>query len=549
MRQYQFLFLVGMFSFFLLLACSSRNPVVSTLHEWGSQNPEFNPNAPTVLYAFDVETCISCGTVGLKALIDKIRKLGLNANIFIVVSQDLPGESQMLKEKFPPSLIIEDTTAVLKKIFKVQSFPTMLIIAPDGTILRTIPDPVHHFPSDEELIQLLHPQTTLIRVEEGRKLHPATTKTVLYYTDAVFYLPEMNTSIILDESMNKVFSIDLSSDSLYALWEPHDSLRFHPLFRTQFPNSSEAAWQQFVEEYAQPYIKLLDVLAFQDSLLTLSAVIQTANEDEKGKISPNSFLASLTLRILSPRKAILRSVEPLPEPLQSYDKLLLFDGKLTALANTDSTIVGWIYRNGQWEELPFILPYDDSDPENLRSIQHPIHTIKQQHGTVIVSLKLPQPVRLYYDSLHRTIAWQPCCNALFWTDLYEKTLQKIIAENFGTIQSMIRDLGGMSDAPIMFKDNLQTFAVSDSTFAILAPFARIDTSSDINIGIDFLSLQRRLFFPVFSIENVKSNIPKCIALVAVTPTDFTLLIKWKRKGWRLFTFPHPLQQHIAIRNE
>lgn len=167
-------------------------------------------------------TCLSCGTVGLKALINKIRKLGLDANILIVVSQDLPGESQMLKEKFPPHLIIEDTTEILKNIFKVQAFPTMLIIASDGTILRTIPDPVHHFPSDEELIQLLHPQTTLIKIDEGRKLHPATTKTTLYDADAVFYLPEMNTSIILDESLNKVFSIDLSSDSLYILWEPHD---------------------------------------------------------------------------------------------------------------------------------------------------------------------------------------------------------------------------------------------------------------------------------------------------------------------------------------
>lgn len=39
-------FLCGLLFIFLLSACSSQNPVVSILHEWGSQNPEFNPNAP-----------------------------------------------------------------------------------------------------------------------------------------------------------------------------------------------------------------------------------------------------------------------------------------------------------------------------------------------------------------------------------------------------------------------------------------------------------------------------------------------------------------------
>lgn len=281
----------------------------------------------------------------------------------------------------------------------------------------------------------------------------------------------------------------------------------------------------------------------------MSAVIQTANEDEKGKISPHSFLAALTLRIASPRKAVLHSVEPLPEPLWSYDKLSLFGKWLIALANTDSAIVGWIHRDGQWEELPFVLPYDDSEPEKLRPIQRTIHLIEQKQRAIIVSLKLPQPIQLYYDSLDHTIKEQPCCDALFWTNLYQKSSQKFITENLGTMQSMLRDLGGASDVPIFIKDNLQTFAINDSTFAILAPFIRIDTSRDVHIGIDFLSLNRRISFPAFTIANFRSNFPKSIKLIAVTPSDFTLLIKWNRKGWRLHRFPHLLQQGIAIRSQ
>ncbi len=520
----------------LFLQCSSPDPQQEILHQWGSQQAGFDPARPTVLYAFDVSTCLSCGLVGLKALIGKIRKLGLEANVLVVVASDQPGESQVLWDQFPRDMIIEDTLDALSKVFQVQTFPTMLVIAPDGTVLQKIPDPVHHFPSDDELRQLLAPTPQTL---SEFPIHRSGPRTILAQIDDAVYLSHLQTSILLDKSQNKIFSLHTGTDSLFVLWKPADSLRFLPPFAptTAIPDS---LWARFKDEYGYPFLAVYNIAGVRDSTVIISFFTSFPRDPAAETLDLESQLGLLFLRLQSPRTAQLDSVVVLDGFPPKNEQFFFVGNQLLTFDYTDSVITGWEYRDGQWQELPFHLRFNPSEPASFgNAIRFPLYPVPLSSGAVLISLKLEYPVWLQWDSTQQQIIATPCCQDLFWLPQYRAKVHKLILSHFGGLRSMQQKMG-LAAVPAEFQDRISTLGMEDSLVVLLFPFVKVDSTPRIDLGIDVSSIHHRYAFLSADLPEHRrkdQNRPVQVAVVAADPTQVIVLAKWKRIGWKGYRIP------------
>lgn len=286
-RRQPSMLIISVFLIFALTSCiftrQQPNPIKQAVDGWGKMIKNYSPANPTLLLAFDIHSCISCGSFAIKFLQEKIQKYNLAANLLIVIAVDQPGESKAAVPKNFHDLVGEDTNQTLAKVFSVELFPTLLILNSRGQIRHTIVDPVHNFPDDAMLLRYLTPAPIGLSPEE-HSLVPQSPGTLLIEASSAGNAPELPFVYIVDSKQNAIFTIDPVATNLEKLWKATDSIRSHPDYHSRFGDISN--WLRKIRELLPTPFAMLEAIVYCSSseVWVLAYLLKRVGEEGASQI-------------------------------------------------------------------------------------------------------------------------------------------------------------------------------------------------------------------------------------------------------------------------
>jgi len=247
------------------------------------QLEDFDPRRPTVLFCATLSDAVQCGGTGINVSLERIRRLRLEANVAVALACDVEGEAGVVRTEFATSNIIEVTDGSLQQLFGRVIFPSALIIAPDGNILRYHPAPFHNPLTPELLLRYLRPLPRELR--GGRPLRALGKRPLLEVGSA---LERASGDVLLVDGVQKVlFSLDPEQATCRLLWSPSDSLRYHPAL--QLSEVPETFWRRMRQNDRRPLVAIEHLLRNSADTLEASAYLLTAEHVEKEGQSGWSF--------------------------------------------------------------------------------------------------------------------------------------------------------------------------------------------------------------------------------------------------------------------
>ncbi len=531
--------IISVFLIFALTSCiftrQQPNPIKQAIDRWGKSAKNYSPKNSTLLLAFDIHSCISCGSFAIKLLQQKIQKYNLAANLLIVIAVDQPGESKAALPKNFHDLVAEDTNQTLKKVFSVELFPTLLIVNSRGQIRHTIVDPVHNFPDDATLLRYLSPSPIGL-VPEERLLLPQSPGTLLIEASNTGNAPELPFVYIVDSKQNAIFTIDPIAAKLVKLWKASDSIRFHPDYQARFDIDISDWWQQFREQSPIPFAMLEAIVYCSSSEVAVLAYLLT-------RIAEGGASQVPVLLLFSTQPSFqLRAIKYLPNipgeryTLQKFGEYLIaFSSqpdsvKLYALQASDSSEIREIADFEQDTTLPSLI--------QTRVYNAPEFSLRR-NAALVFYLKLPSLVYLRFP--HNSLD-----SLITKTFPYTKALQgyrfaqfRVFLDAYDEIQRLLTRMHRES-TPIYLSSSLFLHSLNDTTWILAAKYNKTPKAEH------SLSLLLQWYTPsgltkeriyILTFPKIDKEDQRRSWRILTYQNRLYLLIKWRKKGWCIYSIP------------
>lgn len=489
----------------------------------------FLPQRPTVLFAFNLPTSVSCGVAGMKRYIQNIRQLERDANIIIAIEADLPEEVLPMQQRLRNQWIVADTNSALKNTFHIQTFPSLLIIDTSGKVTLRIVDPAHHFPPPSVLIQHLPPKPLSLKPYH-KSIH---TPKGMMAPPQLADLAPLSDSLLLavDKIFGRLVALNLQTNSWQTVWQFSDSLRFHPFF-SSYPVDK---WDSVQSLLGLPFAKPLRVVRQCTNgapLVLIRCLVPSHRKDRQ--------IEQPLLAVFFDNTWKIKDIRSLPYQSQPSTYHLFFCQHYFYGVRKDSSGYRLYYcsvLDTTWH--PFSAPIfpkaKDLPPEIEQASYELLWTLTPSAHACLYAinfsafpffkLQLQSSPKAEFDTLHQFIGLAA---------RYQKAFFTTLASN---LQYILQQAGTEAIDQLLFEELASLLPLNDSLVVFFAPIT--DTTAAQGFAIQILNpdsgIQAELLFqpPEYPTKD-QLRFYYC----TTTPNGMLhLLTKRSKSGWHLYSIP------------
>ncbi len=516
--------------FSVTYASSLPEKIQQQIHRWGKNIADFSPQRPTVLFAFNLPTSISCGVAGMKHYARNLQQLARDANFIIAIETDSPEEILPMQQRLQNKWVVADTGYALRNIFHIQNFPTLLIIDTSGNETLRIVDPAHHFPPPSVLIRHLPPKPLplepyhkLIRTPKGMIAPPQ-------LADLAPLSISSTALLAIDKIFGRLVVLDLRTNTWQTVWQFSDSFRFHPFFRPYPIDRWDSVQSLLGLPFAIPS-RIVQQYAHHSPFVLIRCMVPSHRKDR--------LIEQLLLWVSFDSTWNLKEIHPLPyQPLPDLNRFFFYQHHFYGI-RADSSGYRLYYCSLQdttWHPFsPPIFPEAKNIPAEMQQASYEIRwTFTSKYACLYaINFSAFPFLKLYFqsspkaelDTLHQFIGLAA---------RYQKAF-------FATLASMLQEVltqtGAETLSQLSFEELGSLLPLNDSTVVFFAPIT--DTTGPRGFAIQILNpesgIQADLLFqPPKHPPQDQLRYYYC----AITPDGILqLLTKRRKSGWHLYSIP------------